>query len=224
MEKQMIVFQNMAALENEMCESIVRIINDAIQQKGHATLLLSGGGTPKGLYNLLSFQDLKWDKINIGLVDERFVDGSSKYSNAKMIEEILIQNKAQRAHLTKMVFDSTHYEKNLKLVKEQYEDFKNADIVILGMGGDGHTASIFPKDVESEKCLSDPEPSLRNTNAPSHPEKRISLNKAFIEGAKNVILMFSGGLKKSVFEQSESEKLPIQYFKKNLTAIYFAEN
>ena len=79
----MIVFQNMAALENEMCESIVRIINDAIQQKGHATLLLSGGGTPKGLYNLLSFQDLKWDKINIGLVDERFVDGSSKYSNAK---------------------------------------------------------------------------------------------------------------------------------------------
>lgn len=224
MEKQMIVFQNMKALENEMCKSMVRILTDAIQQKGIATLLLSGGGTPKGLYKRLSLQDLNWDKINIGLVDERFVEGSSKYSNAKMIEDILIQNKAQNANLVKMVFNSTHYEDNLKLVKEQYEGFKDADIVILGMGGDGHTASIFPKDNESVKCLNDSEPSVRNTNAPSHPEKRISLNKAFIEGAKNVMLMFSGGLKKSVFEQSESKMLPIQYFKKNLTAIYFAEN
>ena len=134
MEKQMIVFQNMAALENEMCKSIVHILTDAIQQKGIATLLLSGGGTPKVLYKRLSLQDLNWDKINIGLVDERFVEGSSKYSNAKMIQDILIQNKAQSANLVKMVFNSTHYEDNLKLVKEEYEVFKDADIVILGMG------------------------------------------------------------------------------------------
>ena len=63
MEKQMIVFQNMEALENEMCKSMVRILTDAIQQKGIATLLLSGGGTPKGLYKRLSLQDLNWDKI-----------------------------------------------------------------------------------------------------------------------------------------------------------------
>ena len=219
----MIHFKEMSDLEAEMCQNISVILANAIKTKGHATLLLSGGGTPKGLYHLLSLQKIEWNKIEIGLVDERFVASNSSYSNAKMIKDILIQNEAENAKLSEMVLNIEDYEANCELVNEEYKKFECADVVILGMGGDGHTASIFPNDIKSDECLLDKSPAILNTTAPIYPEQRITLNRPFIQSAENTFLLFSGTSKKSIFEKASNDPFPIQHFKEYLTAIYYAE-
>ena len=91
------------------------------------------------------------------------------------------------------------------------------------MGGDGHTASIFPNDIKSDQCLLDKSPAIRNTTAPVYPEHRITLNRPFIQSAENTFLLFSGASKKSIFEKAANAPFPIQHFKEYLTAIYYAE-
>ena len=99
-------YDNMNELENELIEEIVTLLNHSIKTKGEATLLLSGGNTPKNLYQKLSLQNIEWDKVNVGLVDERFVEKESPLCNEKMIRDTLIQNQASKARI-KTFYKST---------------------------------------------------------------------------------------------------------------------
>ena len=121
-------------LTAKLIEEIVTLLNHSIKTKGEATLLLSGGNTPKNLYQKLSLQNIEWDKVNVGLVDERFVDKESPLCNEKMIRDTLIQNQASKARLIGMLFED-HYERNLLRAKEQYKLFLHADVLILGYVG-----------------------------------------------------------------------------------------
>jgi 6-phosphogluconolactonase len=224
MEEQMIEFQTKDKLEESLCKRMADIIREAIKEKGIAKLLLSGGGTPQGIYHRLSFCELDWSKVEIGLVDERFVSVNSEFSNQKMISEILLQNSAKEARLRGMIRNIDDYYDNLDQVNEYYQELVQADIVLLGMGNDGHTASIFPDDRASLQCIEDVSPLVRNTNAPSHPVERISLNKPFISNANHVFLMITGDKKRKVFIQSNIEKKPIYNFKDEITEVYFTTN
>ena len=107
-------FNSMEKLESERNQRIVTTLKKVIQDKNNAKLLLSGGNTPKGVYTKLSHTDIEWEKVHIGLVDERFVSSNSEFSNEKMIRDVLIQNKASKAKLIGMLFDSD-YKKNLEV-------------------------------------------------------------------------------------------------------------
>jgi len=96
--------------------------------------------------------------------------------------------------------------------------------LILGMGDDGHTASIFPNDPLSEIASKEVQADLSNTNAPSEPIKRITLNKSFINECQNVFLMFNGQNKGVVFEKSIEKGYPIHHFIPKLDAVYYAHN
>jgi len=213
-------YRDMETLENDLSQRIIELLKTAIQDKNNAKLLLSGGNTPKGVYSKLSRADIDWKKVQIGLVDERFVENESKFSNEKMIRDILIQNKASKAKLIGMLFDSD-YKKNLEAAKSQYKDFKNADLVILGMGNDGHTASIFPNDKSSEKACSNNSANLANTSAPDHPVQRITLNRKFICEANEVILMITGNDKGLIFENSMKSNYPIRHFIHKINSVYY---
>jgi 6-phosphogluconolactonase len=103
----MIEFESKAALEQALALAIAAALKDAIAAKGEATLLLSGGSTPSGVYALLSQVELPWEQVKVGLVDERFVSHSSPFSNFKLIGETLLQNKAKAATLVSMVSDES---------------------------------------------------------------------------------------------------------------------
>ena len=219
-------FLNKHELENNLAEQIIKDLNDSIQSIGRATLLVSGGSTPKELYRKLSLYDIAWDKIEIGLVDERFVPVSEETSNEKMIREKLLINYAEKASFTGMIYFSNDIFKNIEEVEKNYYKFQdNATVTVLGMGTDGHTASLFPDNNASEDDLKDKNSSIvLNTLSPSEPRRRISCSKRTILNSKNIYLMMVGEPKMAVYNQAHLMKLPISYFLSNLQTYYASKN
>jgi 6-phosphogluconolactonase len=217
----MISFDSKSALEHALAKAISDALMSSIQSKGEATLLLSGGSTPSGVYALLSQTEIPWKQVKVGLVDERFVGPNSPYSNYKLIGETLLQNKAKDATLVPMVLNELDYEQNLQKVEETYRIFTDTDVCLLGMGPDGHTASLFPNDTASDQANSEKINLLSNTNAPATPQKRITCNGPLLRRSKHLFLMITGDQKKEIFEKSDELLLPIAAFKKSLTETFY---
>ncbi len=214
-------FSSKDQLDQALCGDLVKIIQQAISENGSANILLSGGSSPIHLYELMSNLNLDWSKVKVGLVDERFVDASNEFSNEKMIREKLIQNYASKATIFGMVDNSIDQMENLKTITSKYKDFYNQlDLVLLGMGEDGHTASLFPNDEVSEQLLRSSEIGIYNTISPNYPNNRITCSAAMLLQAKNIILMLSGEKKLHVFETSSDSQLPISFFKDKLQVYY----
>lgn len=214
-------FSSKDQLDQALCDDLVKIIQRAISENGTANMLLSGGSSPIRLYELLSNIDLDWSKVKVGLVDERFVAPTNEFSNEKMIREKLIQNNASKALFCGMVENSFDQVENVKSVDVKYKDFHNQlDLVLLGMGEDGHTASLFPGDAISENLLRSSEVGIFNTKSPNFPTDRITCSTAMLLQAENIILMLSGAKKLHVFETATENQLPISFFKDKLQVYY----
>lgn len=200
-------------------------ISESIEKYGDARILLSGGSTPWPVYKKLSNIELDWEKVHVGLVDERFVTTDDEHSNERLLRETLIQNNAESATLTGMVFNPTNRSENLKWVQERYAPFmERTDAIILGMGGDGHTASLFPSDVNSEADLESSTIGIINTLAPSHPENRISCSKALILNSRKIAILITGSSKLEVLNDTD-KRLPIHRLLEERSNIetYYAE-
>jgi 6-phosphogluconolactonase len=218
----MISFETKQDLELRLSQDIAQYLNQAIQAKGKATLLLSGGSTPGGVYRLLSEINLDWSKVTVGLVDERYVAPDSEFSNHLLLNNTLFQGKAQNTSFVPMVSDLTDYAKNEQEIEAAYRIFTEPDVVLLGMGPDGHTASVFPNDPASVKALDLQSTRLIfNTNAPAHPTQRITCSAALLSRAQHLLLMLTGEQKLEVFEHAENLKLPIAAFQKYIQETYY---
>jgi 6-phosphogluconolactonase len=218
----MISFESKYELEQQLCNDITQYLTAAIQENGNATLLLSGGSTPGGVYRLLANAELDWNKVTVGLVDERFVGPESEFSNHLLIQNTLIQHKAQHTMFIPMVSDPLDYEKNEQEIEDAYRIFTEPDVVLLGMGPDGHTASIFPNDLNSQLALqADTTRLIFNTNAPAHPTQRITCSANLLCRSRHLLLMLTGEQKLAIFEQAEKLSLPIAAFKNHIEETYF---
>jgi 6-phosphogluconolactonase len=217
----MIVFNTKKELEEALCKQIANDLQQAIVKKGSATLLLSGGSTPSGVYRLLSHEEIDWSLVYIGLVDERFVPAEHMHSNYKLLLESIVQNNAAQVRVYPMVLDELDYVKNLSKIEESYRIFTEPDVVLLGMGPDGHTASIFPNDAASQLANEQTDCLISNTNAPADPKQRITLNGPVLRRANSLYLMITGADKKQILENSSALNLPIAAFKSSLKNIYY---
>lgn len=203
-----------------LAHRISELIRKAQEKKGNATVLLSGGGTPMPVYEKLSFTTLDFKHVDFGLVDDRFVPINDPASNEGMVRNIFKNHPDFK--LESMVQTPHNYEQSIAQCNQSYHKFKHGDIILLGMGGDGHFASLFPNDEPSEKGLIATECLCLGTNAPSHPVKRISTNLAFIKSMEHRILLINGTDKLEKLKSSPIERTPICYMVDDLTEIYYA--
>jgi 6-phosphogluconolactonase len=203
-----------------LAQRISELIIKAQESKGFAKVLLSGGGTPMPVYEKLSDSSLDFSKIAFGLVDDRFVPVQDPASNEGIIRNIF-KNQAD-FNLEPMVQNPQDYAQSIAQCHKTYLKFIHGDVILLGMGGDGHFASLFPNDKPSAEGLLAKEYGCLGTNAPSHPTKRISTNLAFIESIEHRILLITGKDKLDKLKASSTEGTPISYIVDKLTEIYYA--
>lgn len=207
-------FDDRAALETALANTIVAQLSEAIKTDGKASIAVSGGSTPKALFAALSLADIDWSKVDVTLVDERWVDTSSEQSNERMLRECFAINHAAKANIIgmKSADDDVAYgveNYNHKLANVIKQPF---DVVILGMGGDGHTASWFPDAPEIDSALNPAASSLTlSTLPPSQPMPRITISYPCVAAAKNIYLHITGDDKRQVLEHGldGTKALPI---------------
>jgi 6-phosphogluconolactonase len=196
-------FGNRDALAEGLADRVSRGLSRAISRKGEAVLAVSGGTTPRLFFEYLSREDITWDKVTITLVDERQVDEDSDRSNARLARQHLMQNHAAHARF-------------MPLFRNEFAaSALEPDVVVLGMGEDGHTASFFPGGNKLADALN-----LKNTTAlitmaaPGATEPRLTFTLAHLLKAKVLCLHIEGEGKKAVLEKaiagSDVHAMPIR--------------
>jgi 6-phosphogluconolactonase len=214
------IFKDIAALEEGITTEIAEIIRSAIATHGSAHILLSGGTTPLVVYAHLAKQDIDWSKVLIGLVDERYVPVDHPKNNERALREAFGEAVCSQARFIGMVLDDTDAEHNLSVVSVEYQPFMDrTDFILLGMGKDGHFASLFPNDAASEVDLRAEATKILCTTAPEFPTERISCSKGMLKQAKYAVLMITGSEKETLFNDSKETGLPVGYLQREFSQL-----
>ena len=190
-------------------ENISRTIFDKLEkdlcENGQSTFIVSGGSSPVQIFKDLSAMQAKWSDINISLVDDRVVDINHDDSNEKLVNNVLIKDEAKDANFISLCNQS----KDLLNLKRPF------GIMLLGMGEDGHFASLFPKLIETNPEYFDLEsdPEIFFTEPMGNPcHRRVSMNLSMILESKDIFLLVSSEKKSEVLNQAKSDKsLPLYY-------------
>lgn len=226
-----LTFDNGDALANALAESIADQLISAIKDNGHASLAVSGGSTPGKLFQCLSKIDLNWSKVWITLVDERCVLPDNERSNARLVQQGLMQNCAIEAQFVPLFIDARQSAEQNALIatKNANQHFLPFDVVVLGMGTDGHTASFFPDADELSEALDTPIAEVLAIHAASAGETRLTYNYAALSMASHIYLHIEGNDKRDTLlkakDYGEAHDMPVRSFLRddNLSlSIYWA--
>jgi 6-phosphogluconolactonase len=195
-------FQKQTELIDELSKNIITNLEDAIKINGKASLLVSGGSTPKPLFKKLSTFDIAWDKVTIALCDERWVQNNHEDSNERFVKELLLIDFARKAKFVPMYQEGVDIENAQQICSDIYKnELFPFDVTILGMGSDGHTASLFPNNIKLEESFNDETKLCICMEPDTAPHKRMSLTKNAILSSNNIYLHFEGEEKQAVYKK-----------------------
>lgn len=208
------LFDTLTTLHNAFAYRVAKDLEEAIARKGSASLLLSGGNTPRPFLARLAKERVDWSRVKIGLVDERWVDPESGQSNENLVRSELLERGADAAAFVGMYRENLSPEAACPEVEAAYRKFYPFDVVVLGMGSDGHTASLFPQRPELSELL-ETEALCGLAEAPAEPKQRMTLSLHAIATAAHCYLHIEGGAKLAVYEAAleggaDSAEMPIR--------------
>lgn len=195
-----------------LAKKVAQSLMQALAERGRATLAVSGGRTPRLMFQALSFAPIAWEKVTIVLVDERFVPSDSARSNEKLVRDHLMRYRAGRAALVPFFRAGASVEEAAALASAAVDALPlPLDVAILGMGPDGHTASFFPDAPNLESLY---ENAGGRTVLPVHAESagepRLTLSMQVLGAARLLAVHIEGTERKTILTQAVADgKLPI---------------
>lgn len=216
------VFPDTDALNRAALEELLRIMADAVRQRGRFAIALSGGRTPEKLYRLWAESDMQnartpWDKVHLFWGDERYVGKDDALSNYRMTREALIARvpiPAGNVHRVPGPGDAPTPEAAAQLYEADLRKYFGSappafDLQLLGLGVEGHTASLFP----GSPALEEKTRWVMAVEAPAKPPQRLTLTPMVLNQARNTFFLVAGEDKREIIRalRSEPEGRPSQY-------------
>ncbi|MCL9683292.1 6-phosphogluconolactonase [Legionella maioricensis] len=215
-------FEDANLLNSTLAQQIKEVLENAVKKRGHAYLVVSGGKTPVELFKILAQTKISWDKITITLADERCVDAEHNDRNERLVKHFLLQHEARKAKFLSLYDEHIHSAESLQKTTYAIASLPTFDVVILGMGEDGHTASLFPCSNELAQGLDDDAGAVLFVTPQTAPHQRVSLSKKRLLDSRVIFLHLVGQKKRSVFNQALAEHnpmlMPVSAFLNNLNA------
>ena len=207
-------FSSGQELASQLAKTVAGTLAEAVAARGAALLAISGGTTPRLFLEALSNAPIEWQKVSVTLADERFVPPSSDRSNARLSKQHLLRNRAAAATFIPLYHPVTSVEEAAQKADAAISELPlPLDIVVLGMGTDGHTASFFP-DAENiaEILAAKSGPSVLPVMSEAAQELRLTLSMPTICNARSIVLHIEGEDKKAVLKHALATKpmLPIR--------------
>lgn len=203
-------FSDSAALNSDFAAKLVTILTEAIAERGAAFLVVSGGRTPQALFQALAATPLSWEKVTILLADDRYLPIDSEQSNERLVKATLLQNYAAKAKFISLYAEADNAFAAVPEILPRVAGLPTFDAVILGMGEDGHTASLFPCSAQLAAGLHDDAPAVLAAEPTSAPFQRISLSKARLLNSRHIFLHLVGENKFPVLQQALADTDPMQ--------------
>ncbi|MBA3910885.1 MAG: 6-phosphogluconolactonase [Rhodobacter sp.] len=175
-----------------------------LRRDGKATLCVPGGTTPGPIFDTLSGVDIDWANVAIVLNDERWVPESSDRSNTRLVRERLIRGRAAQARLIPLYAPAPSPEEMLPALEDGLRPHLPISVLLLGMGADMHTASLFPGADRLKDALSPSAPLLLPMRAEAAGEPRVTLTAPVLKGAFNTHILITGPEKRAALERALS--------------------
>ena len=224
------VSEDKSSLALAASDLIAQVIESTLKNKTRAKIALCGGSTPKAAYTLLGKKNIDWTKVDLFLGDERWVDSGSQESNCFLLMNSLFVEgnpSLEASFFSVSTVELASPEDSAKdyatILKNNLDgDPPKFDLILLGLGDDGHTASLFP----GSDALFERDSLITVGEGKGH--KRITFTSKLLSSADNVVFLISGSAKqtalKRLLDQSESwERTPAKLVSPNSEIIVLAD-
>jgi 6-phosphogluconolactonase len=200
-------FETRAELNAALAADTVAQLTAAVTARGGASLVASGGTTPGPLYDRMSATAGPWERVTVTLADERWVEANNPMSNARLVRARLIRDRASRARFVGLKTAQAEPE----LAEAEVDAALRAiarpfDLMLLGLGENGHTASLFPHGQGLATALNLADPALVQAIRPVAPDDplppRMSMSLRAILDSRRIVFLFTGEAKWAVYQQA----------------------
>jgi 6-phosphogluconolactonase len=221
----LIAYPDRAQLYHGLAKVLAEELGAAIKARGHASLSVPGGTTPGPVFDILSQMPLDWAKVAVFLNDERWVGEDSPRSNTGLLRARLLCGPAAKAKLVPLYAPAAQPEDQLAALAEGLAPHLPISVLLLGMGADMHTASLFPGADLLTRALAADAPPLMALRAEAAGEPRVTLTAPVLQAAEAIHILITGAEKHAVIERARDlppELAPIRAVLDNAT-VHWAE-
>jgi 6-phosphogluconolactonase len=208
-----------------LADTIAGELGDFLRRDGRATFSVPGGTTPGPIFDTLSGVELDWANVAVLLNDERWVPESSDRSNTRLVRERLIRGKAAAARLLALYAPSATPEPMLEALADGIRPHLPISVLLLGMGADMHTASLFPGADRLAEALAADAPILLPMRSDAAGEPRVTLTMPVLREAYNIHILITGAEKRAALERAAAlptSEAPVRGVLDNAT-VHWAE-
>ncbi|MBY4677068.1 6-phosphogluconolactonase [Marinobacterium arenosum] len=219
-------FRDRATLTEALATDISQQLEQAIKQDQQAALAVSGGRTPIALFERLSQSPLDWQRVQVTLVDDRWLSPDQPDSNERLVRQHLLQNQAAAARFVGLWQPDGSAAESVEACNRRLEHVKQPlDLAILGMGNDGHTASLFPCAEQLQQAL-DSERHCAAVIPGTAPHERMTLTAQRLLASRQRVLHLTGEDKLETLARAlagdEVAEMPIRLFLQQPLTLYWA--